>query len=178
MFLETERLILRKIKEQDFEDYFREYLMDPEMDRLMGRDPSPDIESALLGFNWFLNKEKRAYVLVLKENGTVIGNLTIYDSPPPYVTSLKKLEGKTGRGLSFAISRQYRRRGLMQEAVSHVIDHLFRMEDVDYINCGYLSFNNPSRELQQKLGFTYLTSQRFVQDDEEIIVIENILWNT
>lgn len=38
MFLETERLILRKFREADFED-FCEFAMDEDMCRMMGRTP-------------------------------------------------------------------------------------------------------------------------------------------
>lgn len=175
MFLETPRLILRKFRESDFAD-FCEFTTDPELCRMMGRDLISDAESARPTFEWLMNQEKRAYVLEYKENGKVIGNLTVYDSPPPFVQSRKELEGKVGRSLSFSISRHCRRRGLMLEAVSHVIDHLFRAEQVDYINCGHFDFNIPSRELQRKLGFAYLCTERFSQDGGEITSIENILW--
>ena len=159
MFLETERMILRKVQETDFEGSFREYLMDREIDRMMCRNPSPDMDAARLSFDWFLHKEERSYVLVRKEGGKVIGNLTVYNSPPPFITDLEALKGKTGRSLSFAMSRQYQRQGLMSEAVNAVIDCLFQAEGVDYINCGYLSVNEPSRELQRKLGFSYLITE-------------------
>lgn len=77
---------------------------------------------------------------------------------------------------SFSLSRQYQRRGLMFEAVSSVIDHLFHTEGADYIVCGHFDFNIPSRELLKKLGFSYLTTERFKQNGEERVGIETILW--
>ena len=68
----------------------------------------------------------------------------------------------------------------MFEAVSSVIDHLFRVEKTDYINCGYLSYNVPSKALQEKLGFTYLLTERFQFDGfdgQEMESVENILWS-
>ena len=44
MFLETERLILRKFEEEDFEDYCGFSLGDPERDRMMGRSPLNTVE--------------------------------------------------------------------------------------------------------------------------------------
>ena len=64
----------------------------------------------------------------------------------------------------------------MYEAVRGVIEHLFQEEQVDYINCGYLSYNAPSKALQEKLGFTYLLTNRFLFDCQEMESIENILW--
>ena len=45
MFLETERLILRKFRAEDFYD-FCEYAIDPEMCRMMGRADIHDAASA------------------------------------------------------------------------------------------------------------------------------------
>ena len=175
MFVETERLVLRRFRESDFED-FCEYAIDEEMCRMMGRDHIYDAETARPTFDWLKNHEERGYVIVYKANGKVIGNLTV-TLPPPFVRCRKELEGYDGRALSFSISRQYQRQGLMFEAVRVVIDCLFRLEGVDYINCGHFSFNIPSRELQKKLGFSYLDTERFEIDGVETEGIENILWN-
>lgn len=174
MLLETERLILRRFQESDFAD-FCDYAIDADMCRMMGREDIYDAKSARSTFDWLKDHEERGYVIVYKENNKVIGNLTI-TLPPPFVRCRKQLEGKNGRTLSFSISRHYQRRGLMFEVVSAVIEHLFRLEGVDYINCGHFSFNIASRELQKKLGFSYLDTERFTQDGVEVEAIENILW--
>lgn len=152
MFLETERLILRKFQEEDFAD-FREFIMDPERCRMVGCDPIPDLAAARNSFDWFLHREERAYAIVYKENNKVIGNLSVTQPSAPCLLKQEDLAGKTGCTLSFSLSRSYRRRDLMTEAVQGVIDRLFRLEGMDYINCGYFSYNAASRELQKKLGF-------------------------
>lgn len=76
MFLETARLILRKIREEDFAD-FCAYAMDKEMCHMMGRSPMDTEEAARANFDWLKNKEERCYGLVLKETGHVIGDLTV-----------------------------------------------------------------------------------------------------
>ena len=176
MFLETQRLLLRKIEEADFEDYCAYNLSDPERDRMMGRDPLRTVEDVRANFNWLKDKEERAYVLVLKETENVIGNLTVYNHPS--FPDIPELEEKLGRGMSFGISRQYQRQGLMEEAVRAVIAHLFQEEKADYINCGCFDFNLPSLALQRKLGFTHLTTVQFETDGETFTGIENILWRT
>lgn len=174
MFLETERLILRKFRAEDFYD-FCEYAIDPEMCRMMGRADIHDAASARPTFDWLKDKEPRGYVLVLKENNKVIGNLTVYNTCYLQET-VDALKGKVGRSLSFSISRHYQRQGLMFEAVQSVIDYLFEAEDVDYIHCGNFDFNIPSRELQKKLGFTHLTTDHFTENGVEYTSSENILW--
>lgn len=174
MFLETRRLIIRKFEEKDFNDYCAYSLGDPERDRMMGRNPLNTVENVRLNFDWLKNKEERGYVLELKENGKVVGNLTVYNKTP--VESREELKGKRGRSMSFGISREYQRRGLMEEALSAVIDKLFQEEQAEYIHCGCFDFNLPSLNLQRKLGFVYLTTEHFEMEDAAFLGIENILW--
>ena len=51
-FVETSRLILRKVTEDDF-PYFRADLADKEMDRMMLRGSCETEEDIRLGFEWF-----------------------------------------------------------------------------------------------------------------------------
>ena len=176
-FVETERLVLRKVTEKDF-SYFRADLADKEMDRMMLRWPCETEEDIRLGFEWFLCKEERAYAIVHKETGETIGNLTVYNHVPECVANHEAVQGKNGKALSFAVLPAFRRKGFMHEALNGVIDHLFRAEKADYINCGYLSYNAPSKALQKKLGFTYLLTEQFQFGDQEMESIENILWRT
>ncbi|MDE7054275.1 MAG: GNAT family N-acetyltransferase [Oscillospiraceae bacterium] len=173
MFLETERLMLRKWEENDFAD-FCAYAMDEEMSRMIGRRILHTEEDARASFDWLKDKEERGYALVLKGTGRVIGNLTI-DSVQERLANLPELRGKRGVGMSFAISRQYQRQGLMSEAVKAVVEELFDCEGFEYIQCGYFSFNTASAKLQEKLGFTHLITLP-KPDDPEIITVENVLW--
>lgn len=174
MFLETKRLILRKFREDDFQEFW-EYANDPEMSRMMGRQDMSDEGEARATFTYLKDKEERGYCLVLKENGKLIGNLTVGKAPDD-IACLERLSGKRGYSLSFSISRAYRRRGLMLEAVSAAIDRLFRIEKIDYVNCGYLTCNVASRRLQEKLGFSHLMTQTFQADGETISAVENVLF--
>ena len=175
IFVETPRLLLRTVQPEDY-SYFRSHLMDKEMDRMMCRYPTDTEEDARLGFDWFLYKEERAYVILLKETGTVIGNLVVYNLVPQLVADHPAVAGKTGRSLSFALSRPWQRKGLMTEAVRAVMDRLFRVEGIDYINCGYLTHNLPSKVFQESLGFAYLTEESFTMEEQTLTSVENILW--
>ena len=172
MFLSTERLLLRKWEERDFPD-FCAYAMGEEMSRMMG-DILYTEEDTRASFDWLKDKEERGYALVLKETGRVIGNLNIV-SVQEHLAKLPELRGKRGVGMSFAISRQYRRQGLMSEAVKAVAAELFDREGFEYIQCGYFSFNTASAKLQEKLGFTHLVTLP-EPDSPETITVENVLW--
>lgn len=177
IWVESTRLLLRKVTQADF-SYFQDYLTNKEYDRLMLRTPCDTEEDIRLGFDWFLNKEERAYVIENKANGSVIGNLTVYNSTPSIVANHEMLNGKTGRSLSFAIAKKYQRQGFMYEAVYTAISYLFSEEKVDYINCGYLSYNEPSKKLQEKLGFVYFAKEDLIVDGKIYTAVENILWKS
>ena len=173
MFLETRRLILRRFREGDFDD-FCAFAMDEEMSRMMGREVLSTREDAWVLFRHLRERELRGYALVLKETGRVIGNLTVTQAPR-FGTVLRQLAGKQGRALSFSISRHYRRLGLTEEALRAVIRALFA-EGMDYVQCGSFDFNGPSAALQKKLGFEYLTTERMEVYGENRTAIWRILW--
>ena len=175
MFLETERLIIRKFQEADFDD-FCEFTMDEELCRMMGRDLVTDEESARPTFDWLMHKEERGYVMEFKENRKVIGNLTV-GAVPPHVLERPEVQGKRGASLSFSISRAYRRQGLMYEAVSAIIRQLYE-EGTDYVNGGYFDFNVASERLHEKLGFDYLMKDSFSCNGQQVTAIECIKWRT
>ena len=137
MFLETKRLILRKFQQEDFAD-FCEFAMDPDRNRAMGNGEVSSVDDARKLFNWLKDKEERAYAVVFKGTGQVVGNFTVYNELSDEIKTRPELAGKAGRSLSFSLSRAYRRQGLIFEAASAVITYLFEVEGVDYIHSGYL----------------------------------------
>ena len=174
IFIQTLRLILRKFREEDFTD-FCEYAMDEEMCRMVGWQNMNDIAAAKAVFDKMC-AEPRGYAMVYKETGKVIGNFSV-SSLHPFLKQLPELQGKRGCVISFALSKAYQRRGLVYEAASAVIDYLLRVEQMEFINAGYFSYNTPSKGLQEKLGFRFLATHGFRRGEEEIEVIENIIWN-
>lgn len=174
MILETDRLIIRSFKEEDFNDYC-DYAMDDEMSRMMGRSLLKTREDARLNFDWLKDREERAYVIVYREEDKVIGNLTIGNLPKELLDH-EDLRGKVGRSMSFGIARDYRRMGLMTEALKSVIEELFSMEDMDYIVCGHFPFNEASKKLQESLGFKYLDRLKYMDGEKEIVSIESVLY--
>lgn len=176
MHLETERLILRIYRQEDFEDYCAYIIGDDERSRMMLTDPIHTVEEARSLFDWKLNrKTERWYAMCLKEeSGKVVGGITIHQVPKEW-TNHPELLGKRGVSLSYSTAPLYRRRGLMEEAVRALIGHLFREEDIQYINCGYMDYNLLSGRMLEKLGFTYLLTDTFEMDGTTFTAIENIL---
>ena len=86
-----------------------------------------------------------------------------------------EMKDKRGCALSFALSKAYRRQGIITEALVGVMDLLFKNDKFDYFNCGYLVFNEPSRQLQEKLGFRYYCTHQFGRIPNGPDIVENIL---
>ena len=153
IFVETERLFLRRLEEADFADYAA-YAVDDEMSRMMGRAFLHTEADIRQNFDWLKNKEPRCYGIFEKASGRLIGNLNI-SAVPGFLASLEPLAGKQGQTLSFCIRRESQRRGYAAEALRAVIDELFRVEQMDFAQCGCYVFNEPSRRLQEALGFAF-----------------------
>ena len=76
-----------------------------------------------------------------------------------------------------AIGRKWQRKGYMSEVLKALMVKLFNEEKVDYINSGFLSFNEPSKCLHKKLGFGYLLQETFELDGVLYTGVETILRN-
>ena len=57
-----------------------------------------------------------------------------------------------------------------------VIGCLFGEEGMDYVQCGYFAFNAVSAALQEKLGFTHLTTMTLDFKGAKTVTVENVLW--
>lgn len=168
MNLETARLILRPHTVTDFEDYF-EYIMEPELQQMLGLNGVVDRESAQATFQWLLDNVEFIAV-VKKDSGKVIGHICIH---PPYkkLAGTSEFSGKKGGSLSFAIAKPERRKGLMLEALRSLIEQMLQEGAVDYFDCEYVTFNAASRELQEKLGFQYWGREEL----EDVTLTINVL---
>lgn len=172
--LETERLALRPLAEDDFEDFY-EYLSDPELCRMYyGLAGSVDRSTAEQIFTSFRNGEK-TFALVHKQDKKMIGHLIVTALELPEQES-EKLSTQKGITVAFAVSAKYQRQGLITEALHEVIRDLFAVRGYDYVHCAYFDFNHASAELQKKLGFQPFCSQTVKIRDGEIKIIHNILY--
>lgn len=166
--IDTERLILRPHTPADFEDYFG-YIMDGELQRLLGLNGVEDRGSALETFQWLLDNLE-FLAMVSRETGRAIGHICVHP-PEEHVARAPEFQGKKGASLTFAIARAEQRKGLMLEALTALIGQRFRAGAVDYLECEYEPSNGASQRLQEKLGFQRWGSERL--GDKELVI--NIL---
>lgn len=174
MDFETNRLIIRPFMPGDFDDYFN-YIMDPELQYMLGLHGVSDRASALETFQWLL--DHRAFLaLIEKGTGRAIGHVCIH---PPLERLQEELsfKGKAGYSLSFAIAKWVRRKGYMEEALCAVMEALFVRRSVDYMDCESTSWNIASQALQEKLGFSDWDREQQVDGVELITkVLQRETW--
>ena len=174
-FLETDRLYLRNLEDADFADYAI-YATDDEISRMMGRSILRNEAEIRQNFNYLKDKAPRCYGLIFKATGQLIGNLSI-EPVPAALCALETLRGKAGATLSFCVRRDHQRKGLMREVLDAVIQQLFTVERLDFVQCGCFAFNIASEKLQRSLGFVPLTQLHVSTPDGEMTTHEFILWN-
>ena len=150
--IETERLILKTLREKDARALLST-VGDSETawwsdDYIYDLDETIEfIEFNSQGIDTLL------YGVFRKESDDVIGYVQIKLAP---------ITGKIDvRELGYAMSKEYRRRGYMSEAVNAVCNHLFQNEYIKRITLEILPDNLPSLGVARKCGFS------FVEEPEE-----------
>lgn len=150
--IETERLILKTLREKDARASLST-VGDSET-AWWSDDYIYDLDETI-EFIEFNNQgiDTLLYGVFRKESDDVIGYVQIKLAP---------ITGKIDvRELGYAMSKEYRRRGYMSEAVNAVCNHLFQNEYIKRITLEILPDNLPSLGVARKCGFS------FVEEPEE-----------
>jgi len=148
MRLETQRLVLRKWKEDDMESLFQ-YACDPDVGPIAGWPPHQSVEESLnVIHNVFVGKE--CYAVCLKSDDVAIGCIEL------------KLNGHTDMTerddeceLGYWIGKKFWGQGLIPEAATVLIQRAFETLGMTKVWCGYYDGNHKSKRVQEKLGFRY-----------------------
>lgn len=174
MELTTERLLIRPYREADWEAYY-DYFKDPELWRMMGYRLDMTDKDLREDFAWRLENPEKVLAVALREGDLVIGHIVVSDPNPPVLAN-PVWGRKKGKSFSFALHRDYRRRGLMKEALKAVIDRLF-LDDptLEFVNSGWFSFNPASEALHRSLGMLPEFSTLLVRNGEQIEAIDGFL---
>lgn len=168
-------MVLRSLEPEDFEDFF-EYLEDRNLCKMyFGLSCGFDRETAMQVFRAFQNGDK-TYALFFRQEEKMVGHIIVTDLELNGEEAEFLLD-KRGKTLAFAVSPKYQRNGLATESLKAVFSDLFSGRGFDYIHCAYFDFNDPSAELQKKLGFQPFATRTIRTQVGEVKVIHNILFN-
>lgn len=174
LIIETDRLILRKWKIEDLDDFY-EYACVPGVGEMAGwpHHESKEVSKKIL--EHFISGNK-TFAIVYKENNKVIGSLGI--ELYKLADKLSEFDGYYGREIGYVLSKGYWGKGLMPEAVKAVIEYLFKNLNYDFLLCSYFDKNNRSKRVQEKCGFKPYRKAVFdgVNDEKEPGII-NLLIN-
>jgi ribosomal-protein-alanine N-acetyltransferase len=147
--LETERLLLRKMRLDDAEAMFA-YASDPEVTRYVPWDTHRSMEDSesFLGFatEGYERGDFGGWGVVLKYDAVFIGTSGIYVG---YAPEHARAE------LGYVLSREYWGKGLMPEAVRAVIRFSFGRMGLNRVEARCIAENTASARVMEKAGMTY-----------------------
>jgi len=142
--INTKRLILRDINEQDADDIF-EYASSPNVGPNAGWKPHESKKETLEVMKAVFLDQDGIWGIVLRENGKMIGSVGLIKDP--------KRENDRTRMLGYAIGDGHWGKGIMTEAVKAVLRFGFEELKLDLISAYCYPFNERSRNVLKKCGF-------------------------
>lgn len=160
--LETKRLILRKINENDYKEAFKNWCNSDKVDKyVMWTKHLNEEETKNIYKKWIEEYDEKTYrwIIELKEKHEVIGTIDV---------SKKFLNFGTCE-LGYCLSDKYWNQGIMTETVNEVIRFLFEECEVDTIWAEFLENNPASGKVMEKTGMKYegrLRSRMFDKNNE------------
>lgn len=151
---ETERLILRQFREEDYDDLY-EFLSQLREDEFEGY-PGITYENGREHLNYRVGSDEFA-AIVLKQTGKVIGN--IYCGQREFLA----------REVGYIVNRDYRRQGIALEALRAMVEALFQ-EGIHRVYAECDPRNECSWRLLEKAGLqreAHLRENLFFHRDEQ-----------
>lgn len=148
--IETERLILRAITENDTQAIFDNWASDPEVTRFMTWNAHRKVNDTRIIVDYWLSEYEKGncyrWGIELKSDHTLIGMIDVvrfHDDGVPEI--------------GYCESRKHWNRGYMTEALNAVTKHLFS-EGYDEIRIAAVDENKASNKVIRKAGFEYVES--------------------
>lgn len=142
---ETERLILREIRDEDFLDMY-EYASLPYIGPQAGWEPHTSYDHTRLSIKLFRNKGKfnqlGVYSIILKSENKMIGTCELHTYTPNFKAEL-----------GYTINPNYWGCGYAVEAGRALIEWGFETLNLKRIECNAFTNNTQSLRVAQKLGF-------------------------
>ena len=147
--LETERLLLRKMRLDDAEAMFA-YASDPEVTRYVLFETHRSVEDSesflRLALEGYEREDFGGWGVVLKDSGAFVGTCEL---DAGYVPEHARAE------LGYVLSREHWGRGLMPEAVRAVIRFGFGRMGLNRVQARCIAENVASARVMEKAGMAY-----------------------
>jgi putative acetyltransferase len=143
--LQTERLLLRRFKLSDLNDFY-EYAKDPAVGPDAGWDYHRNKDESLFLLKKFV-KSNEIWAIELKENSKVIGSIGLHRD--------KKRDNKSARMMGYVMNSQHWGLGYATEASRRIISYAFEVLEIDLVSAYHYPHNDRSKSVILKCGMTH-----------------------
>ena len=151
--LETDRLILKCISDDDVDFIFQQFSNDDVNRYLFDAEPTQSLQDALEIVQMYNQQKKitaHRWIIVLKENNTKIGTLGFH---------IWKPEARTCE-IGYDLQPSFWGKGYGKEAVKAMLDYIVPTLELNTITACIYEENTASSALVKSLGFTKSQEQR------------------
>ncbi|WBW97334.1 GNAT family N-acetyltransferase [Oceanirhabdus sp. W0125-5] len=157
--IETERLILRRFKEEDAHDMYNNWASDTEVTRYLSWPAHSSVEVTKkiieMWLNSYNNQEHYQWAIELKENGEVIGTI-----------SLIEINNKDENcEVGYCIGKEFWNKGILTEALSEMIKFAFSEIGFQRIAARHNLDNPASGRVMEKCNLSYEGTLRKIARD-------------
>lgn len=146
----TDRLILRRIRDNDYIDAFNNWCSDPDVARYTLWRPhnNSDVTKKLydMWIDEYKNNDTFRWIVELKDTEEVIGTIDV---------ASKKFIDFGAVELGYCYGKKFWHKGYATEALKGVIKYLFDEVDLDIIYADHMSNNPNSGKVMKKVGMSY-----------------------
>ena len=157
--LETERLVLRQLKESDAEEVYKNWTSDDDVSKYMRWSTHKNVEETR---GWLREEEKNCknknyytWGIELKEIGELIGSIGAF-----YREEDDRYE------IGYGIGKKYWRKGYTTEALNKVMNYLINDVEIKRFKCAHAKLNPVSGAVMQKVGFKYVKDEYYESFDK------------
>ena len=162
--IETKRLILRPITEDDAEGIFA-YSKNENVGVNAGWKANANIEETREIMKIIFLGKENVYGIESKETGKLLGTIGLIDDP--------KRQNNKARMLGYAIGEEYWGNGYTTEAAQALIQHGFETLNLDLISACCYPSNKRSKRVLEKCGFQYEGLLRLAEKRYDGVVLDN-----
>lgn len=158
--LETERLILRKLKLEDSAEVFRNWTSDDEVSKYMRWTTHKSVEDTKQWLeeeeNNYKNIDYYTWGIELKSERELIGSIGAF---------FRKNEDNRYE-IGYGIGRKYWGNGYTTEALKGIMNYLINEIGINHFVCKHAKLNPASGAVMQKVGFKYIKDGYFESFDK------------
>ncbi len=164
----TDRLMLRRYREEDADELYRRFGTDPEMTKYSGWNPYATPEAARATVQRFIESysDEHFYGWIIDWEDGVIGTIGAYDYEPGgtggTADSTAHTALRTGGTIEvgFSIARTYWGQGYATEALKCVLRYLTENEGIGSVTAWCASDNTGSRRVLEKSGMELARTEK------------------